>query len=116
MAFFFLEPKETNQKLIESIDNGNNLMLRGHRGSGKTTRCIYAIENQLPNFTCFWISFQSGFTRDMSIEVFWQKFGECLKEALPKNIQSTVIVKDGSTFISFLCGTTKRKEIVLSSF
>lgn len=111
---FFLEPKRTNEKLIQLIEKGEYVMLQGHRGSGKSTRCLYAITHQLQEYPCIWISMQTGIvvTDEPS---FWNSFGARLAASLPRlGIVSQITVKDSSSFVSFFEEQAKLgKHIVL---
>ena len=100
-GIFYLQPKKTNEILVESIKEGGYIMLQGHRGSGKSTRCLYAIENQLSDYTCIWFSMQYGI--NMTNEtLFWKSFGAFFMKRLEHlKIPTKIVINDSSTFTLF---------------
>ncbi len=73
---FFINPKESNEQLIKCINQGLYILLQGVRGSGKTTRIMYAIKYQLSEYCALYISLQSLEYHD--IRSFWRTFTKCL--------------------------------------
>jgi hypothetical protein len=111
-GLFFLQPKTTNRQLIEAIQGGEYIMLQGHRGSGKSTRCLYAIANQLTDFDCIWVSMQNGIKADNE-EIFWKSFGSSFMGSVKTfNIPTKVVVSDAKTFVEFF-REPRETEIVL---
>lgn len=80
-GIFFLPPEESNQSLIKAIHRGEYIMLQGHRGSGKTTRCLYAIQQQLLEYSCIWITMQAAISV-RSVDKFWATFGKHFMSAV----------------------------------
>jgi len=66
---FFVNPEKSNEQLLDSINRGKYIFLQGVRGSGKTTRCLYAINYQLANYCCLYVSLQGLEVKDTKI--FW---------------------------------------------
>jgi len=73
---FFINPEQSNQRLIKCIEQGFYVLLQGVRGSGKTTRSMYAIKHQLPKYCALYVSLQSLEYSDP--QSFWTTFTKCL--------------------------------------
>lgn len=71
-----MNPEESNKRLVECIDRGFYVLLQGVRGSGKTTRCVYAINHQLVDYCCLYVSLQ-GLEAD-DVKTFWPEFSSRL--------------------------------------
>ena len=73
---FFVLPDESNKQLLDCINSGSSILFHGVRGSGKTTRCLFAIENQLPNYCSLYVSLQAMEINDTTS--FWTTFANRL--------------------------------------
>lgn len=109
--YFFLEPKQSNMPLVTAITEGKFVMFYGHRGSGKSTRCFYAIANQLPSdFQCIRVSLQAG----IDVRNFWPTFGRRInQQASFKKLESTVSITDAASFIDFFAEQRQLKHRIV---
>jgi len=124
-SIFYISPEKTNQKLIKHINQGDYLMLYGHRGTGKTTRCYHAIDCQL-NADCIpaYVSVQ-GVDAE-SLPIFWKSFArqfitylyKCLSQGRYKNIELYNQIQDHSpiidktSFINFFSSIAGKKLVL----
>lgn len=85
-AFFFVDPTESNQEIIEKVSKrpgGRTIMLHGARGIGKSTRVSRLVEQLSENFFCISISLHK-IEVELEYHEFWNSFGRAINRAHPK--------------------------------
>ena len=97
---FFVKPDESNKQLIEYINQGFYFLLQGVCGSGKTTRCLYALNQQLSDYCCLYISLQAMEITDPKL--FWFALAERLLIYNSNNINIKKITLSITTAKEFL--------------
>jgi len=95
---FFINPEQSNERLVKCIDQGFYVLLQGVRGSGKTTRTMHAIKHQLPKYCALYVSLQSLEYSDP--QSFWTTFTHFLLQDNRHKIRTDQIapVKDAVGF------------------
>ncbi len=97
---FFVNPAESNTRLVECIDRGFYILLQGVRGSGKTTRCLYAINHQLTDCCSLYVSLQAMEVGDP--KTFWPMLTNRLISYNPDKIHAGQIRSPVTSVEDFL--------------
>lgn len=81
-------------------------------GSGKSTRCQYAIRTQL-QFPCLWVTLQSGIATQ-NAESFWPTFGRALKVACRlADVAMENPVQNARSFVDFFVALHLKGQCVV---